>query len=51
MEYVSGIFGEQQLENAKNGRDNNIELAIVYSLKINIFRDIENLQFEIRYYK
>ena len=51
MEYVSGKFGEQQLENAKNGRDNNIELAIVYSLKINIFRDIENLQFEIRYYK
>lgn len=51
MEYVSGKFGEQQLENAKNGRGNNIELAIVYSLKINIFRDIENLQFEIRYYK
>ena len=51
MEYVSGKFGAQQLENAKNGRDNNIELAMVYSLKINIFRDIENLQFEIRYYK
>ena len=51
MEYVSGKFGAQQLENAKNGRDNNIELAMVYSLKINILRDIENLQFEIRYYK
>ena len=39
------------VESAKNGQSNNIQIAIVYCPKINIFRDTQNLQFEIRYYK
>ncbi len=34
-----------------NGRPNNIVMSVIYSPKINIFRDIESLQFEIQYYK
>ncbi len=51
LEYISETFGAQELERAMSGRDNNIVLAIVYSPKINNFRDSQSLQFEIQYYK
>lgn len=51
FEYIRRNFGEQSLDNALRGRFNNIELSIVYSPKINRFRENESLQFEIQYYK
>ncbi len=51
FEYIRQQFGEQSLENAKRGRFNDIVLSIVYSPKINRFRENESLQFEIQYYK
>lgn len=39
------------LEAAQRGRFNNIVLSVVYSPKINVFRENESLQFEIQYYK
>lgn len=49
--YLTERFGVDAVESAKNGQSNNIQIAIVYCPKINIFRDTQNLQFEIRYYK
>lgn len=51
FEYIRRNFGEQSLDNALRGRFNDIELSIVYSPKINRFRENESLQFEIQYYK
>lgn len=51
FEYIRQQFGEQSLENAKRGRFNDIVLSIVYSPKINRYRENESLQFEIQYYK
>ena len=44
-------FGSDALEAAQRGRFNNIVLSVVYSPKINVFRENESLQFEIQYYK
>ena len=51
FEYIRRNFGEQSLDNALRVRCNDIELSIVYSPKINRFRENESLQFEIQYYK
>ena len=51
IDYVTDKFGQQEVDNAMNGRINNIKMAMVYAVKINIFREMENLQFEIKYYK
>ena len=51
FEYIRQQFGADALENALRGRFNNIELSIVYSPKINRFRENESLQFEIQQYK
>ena len=51
FDYIRQQFGEQSLENAMRGRFNDIVLSIVYSPKINRFRENESLQFEIQYYK
>ncbi len=51
FEYIRQQFGEQSLENAKRGRFNDIVLSIVYSPKINRYKENESLQFEIQYYK
>ena len=44
-------YGESMVKNAFEGKTNNIVLSIVYSPKINIFRETVSLQFEILYYK
>ncbi len=49
--YIEEKFGRQQLEAALEGRENNIELSLVYFPKINSFRGIDELQFEIQYYQ
>lgn len=51
LEYIKVKFGETTLYNAMAGRDNNILLSIVYTVKINIFKGNESVQFEIQYYQ
>lgn len=51
LDYIRAKYGEAELEQALSGRENSIKLAIVYSPKINSFRDNESLQFEIQYYQ
>ena len=51
LQYLSDKFGKEQVEAALAGRDNNIVISMVYAPSINSFRDSENLQFEIQYYK
>lgn len=51
FEYVKSQFGQAELDNAMQGKYNNIVIDIIYSPKINIFRENESLQFEIHYYK
>lgn len=50
-DYLEQRFGKEQVEQAFNGKNNEITIAIVYFPKINIFRDVEELQFEIQYYQ
>ena len=49
--YLEEKFGKLQVENAFLGRSNDISLSVVYYPKINAFRGIEELQFEIQYYQ
>ena len=49
--YTKAKFGEDALEAAFSGKTNNIELSIVYYPKINSFRGMDELQFEIQYYQ
>ena len=51
FDYIRQRFGSNALEDAQRGRFNNIVLSVVYSPKINVFRENESLQFEIQYYK
>ena len=51
FDYIRQRFGSDALEAAQRGRFNNIVLSVVYSPKINVFRENESLQFEIQYYK
>ena len=51
FDYIRQRFGTDALEAAQRGRFNNIVLSVVYSPKINVFRENESLQFEIQYYK
>lgn len=51
FDYIRQRFGSNALEAAQRGRFNNIVLSVVYSPKINVFRENESLQFEIQYYK
>lgn len=48
FEYLTEKFGIDQVEKAKNGKDNNIRVSMVYAPKINNYRDMESLQFEIQ---
>lgn len=50
-EYVEMKFGKEQVEKAFMGKENNIVLSFVYYPKINKFRGVEELQFEIQYYQ
>ena len=49
--YIEEKFGKQQLEAALNGKENHIELSVIYFPKINSFRGVDELQFEIQYYQ
>lgn len=51
LSYMKEKFGEEEVEKAFLGRVNNITLSLVYFPKINNFRDVEELQFEIQYYQ
>jgi single-stranded-DNA-specific exonuclease len=51
MEYFSEKYGENAVDLALAGRENPIRLAMVYVLKINTYQGVENLQFEIKYYR
>ena len=51
IKYMQENYGESMVKNAFEGKTNNIVLSIVYSPKINIFRETVSLQFEILYYK
>ena len=48
--YLEEKFGRNQLDNAMYGRGNSIRISAVYYPKINCYRDVEELQFEIQYY-
>lgn len=49
--YLVEQYGKQEVEKAFHGRENSMQISIVYSPKINTYRDSETLQFEIQYYR
>ena len=49
--YIEDKFGKEQFENALDGKLNDVELSLVYFPKINSFRGVDELQFEIQYYQ
>ena len=49
--YLVEQYGIQEVETAFHGRENNMQISIVYSPKINTYKDSETLQFEIQYYR
>lgn len=49
--YLEEKFGKNQVDNVFYGKDNDIMISAVYFPKINHFRDVEELQFEIQYYQ
>ena len=51
LDYVAAKYGKEQLEAAMKGMPNNILLSLVYFPKINTFRGVDELQFEIQLYK
>lgn len=51
LSYLEEKYGAKEVEKAKEGKTNQIYLSIVYYPKINLFRETETLQFEIKYYQ
>ena len=49
--YIEDKFGAEELKAAFAGKANNIQMSMVYYPKINEFRGVEDLQFEIQYYQ
>ena len=49
--YLVEQYGKQEVEKAFHGGENSMQISIVYSPKINTYRDSETLQFEIQYYR
>lgn len=49
--YLMEQYGTQEVDKAFHGRENNMQISIVYSPKLNIYKDSETLQFEIQYYR
>lgn len=49
--YLVEQYGTQEVDKAFHGRENSMQISIVYSPKINTYRDSETLQFEIQYYR
>ena len=51
LSYIENKFGKEQLEAAMNGMSNQIQLSLVYFPKINSFRGVDELQFEIQFFQ
>ena len=51
LAYLTQKYGNNQVEAAMRGMSNDIQLALVYFPKINSFRGVEEIQFEIQYYQ
>lgn len=49
--YLADKFGEENLLRAKQGRENTILFSMVYQLKIDTYRENENVQLEMKYYR
>lgn len=49
--YIEDKFGKEQLMAAFDGKENNLELSLVYFPKINTFRGTSELQFEIQLFQ
>jgi len=49
--YLEQKFGKKQVEAAFDGKSNNIDISLIYFPKINSFRGVDELQFEMQYYK
>ena len=50
-QYIEERFGKEQLERAMMGQENHIVLSFVYYPRINVYQNIEELQFEIQHYR
>jgi single-stranded-DNA-specific exonuclease len=51
QDYFAGKFGDRAVSLAQEGRENPIRFAMVYVPKPDTYREMENLQFEIKYYR
>ncbi len=51
VEYLENKFGKAQVLAAFAGKPNNIQLSVIYDPEINSFRDVDSLQFIIKYYQ
>lgn len=51
LNYLEEKFGKAQVEAAFAGKNNNIELSLIYSPEINSFRGVDSVQFKIDYYQ
>jgi len=51
VSYLEEKFGKEQCQAAFNGKANHITLSVVYFPKINSFRGVDELQFEIQLYQ
>ena len=49
--YLMELYSTQEVDKAFHGRENNMQISIVYSPKLNTYKDSETLQFEIQYYR
>ena len=49
--YLEGKFGKSEVDAAMRGMSNTIQLSLVYFPKINSFRGVDEIQFEIQYYQ
>ena len=50
LDFMREKFGSDQVDAALAGRQNRITLSVIYAPKINVFRNVESLQFEIQRY-
>ena len=51
LNYIEQKFGKEQLDAAFHGMSNHIQLSLVYFPKINSFRGVDELQFEIQFFQ
>ena len=51
VEYAEAKFGKEQVQAAFDGKANDLEFSVVYFPKINSFRGVDELQFEIQLFQ